>query len=210
MFNFSFFRKKLPPSFYLKGRTDVIRVHITRTAGTSLSRAVEFNQPNRHKENPKHHFARQIIEKVGAVNWNAAIKFSFVRNPWDRLYSIFCLKIRKGELEFENNQSNFKTWLIGEFAEMESNEYCYTHSQFNWLKNFDGIVDYDFIGRFENLNEDVQTLSKLIKMDINIPHVNQAPKAFSYLEAYDDELEELVRVNYKKDLELFGYDFKRK
>lgn len=41
--------------------------------------------------------------------------------------------------------------------------------QVAWLKDFNETIDFDFIGRFENLEEDVNTLGKLLNMNIRLP-----------------------------------------
>ena len=55
-----------------------IFIHINKTAGTSIGRAVGL--PNK-----LHLTAREIIDRVGEEAWRKAYKFAFVRNPLSRL-----------------------------------------------------------------------------------------------------------------------------
>ena len=61
----------------------------------------------------------------------------------------------------------------------------------------------DFIGRFENLNDDFKKACGLELINQKI----QSTKHNNYKEYYDTETKLLVEKCYKKDLELFKYEF---
>jgi len=207
---FSLFNRKIPYPFYIKKREDVIFIHIVKTAGTSLRHSMRFNKINQSSKTKKHYFAKEVIETIGQEYWDAAFKFTFVRNPWDRLYSYYRFEQRKNKIASEEQGNTFELWLKSTLKNQYSSPYEKIRPQVEWLKDFNETIDIDFIGRFENLEEDVNSLGKLLNMKIKLPHINQNLPVVHYSTAYTDELEELIRVHYKEDIEMFDYSFSRK
>jgi len=75
-------------------------------------------------------------------------------------------------------------------------------------------VEYDFIGRFENLKNDAKyALSKLCarsRRNITLPFVNAfegRPASSYFANVSHDIVRKLIRI-YKVDYQLFGYDYR--
>lgn len=89
----------------------VIFIHNLRTSGTSTRRALLHGRdPNEHKQwpwkdrrNGKHAFARMVRPHFSAEDWSSRFKFSIVRNPFDRLVSLYGLFRRPTEPSFQKN-----------------------------------------------------------------------------------------------------------
>jgi len=207
---FSRFNRTIPYPFYIKRRDDIIHIHITKTAGTSLVFSMGFNKSSQSSKTKKHYFAKEVIDIVGQEHWDNTFKFTFVRNPWDRLYSLYRFKQRKNKITTEAQGNTFGLWLKSTLNNQENSLYEKSKPQVEWLKNYDNKVDLDFIGKFENLAPDVHKLEQLLDLKIALPHMNQNLPIVHYSTAYDDELEELVRIHYKEDIEMFDYSFCRK
>ena len=68
----------------------------------------------------------------------------------------------------------------------------------------------DFVGRFENRENDLQYISQKIgvNIDSNIHQRKiQMRNKKHYTEYYDDETRQIVAEKYAEDIEYFGYKF---
>ncbi len=207
--NIPFFNRSKKYPYKIGTSQKIFRVHITKTAGTSLMRALKFNRPNRKIGIRKHYFVRQIIDIEGQDAWDKAFTFTFVRNPWDRMYSLYKFKVRKGELGDVESAISFDTWLRREVVNMDGDIYNRSRPQVEWLLDHKGNIDVDFIGRFENLENDTQKLSKIINRNIALEKFNVSPKKGHYSKAYTKELADLVAQYYVEDINAFGYSFEK-
>jgi len=127
-------------------------------------------------------------------------KFSFVRNPWDRLVSQF--HFNRGKFGMENYsfrdhvQAFYDDRVVGRGG-----------AHLAWLVDENNNMAVDFVGRFENLQEDFNIICDKIGIpQQELPRKN-ATKHKHYTEYYDDETKELVAKKYAEDIEYFGYEF---
>ena len=132
-------------------------------------------------------------------------KFGFSRNPFDRLVSVYHGRTQ-GKLiapDIELAKHSFKSSVkLGNKGVMK---HCPSLTSFFCNQNFD--VDMDFIGRFENYQEDFDIICDKIGIPRQqLPHKNKS-KHKHYTEYYDDETREIVAKRYAKDIEYFGYEF---
>jgi hypothetical protein len=76
-----------------------------------------------------------------------------------------------------------------------------------WLKNFRGHVDLDFIGRFENLQNDFETVKNALNVpELELPHLVNGGYD-TYREAYDSHSIDVIANFYRDEIKLFGYKF---
>jgi hypothetical protein len=232
-----------------------IFVHIPKTAGQSVERyfldllGASENQlkelllcgnrdPSRGPPRLSHLRAAEYVSGgfVSEQEFRDAFKFSFVRNPWDRIVSFY--KYRGHAYRYD-----FKTFLFHHFPVADwSNDYCHVMPQHAYLyQGKDCLVD--FVGRFENLQSDFDHVCRIIGTPTGrLPHVNQSlqqhtvlsvlrgePRKIArnlkriarrgrmkrntfghYSEYYDDESREYVQQLYHEDINCFGYVFENK
>jgi hypothetical protein len=129
---------------------------------------------------------------------NDYFKFAFVRNPWDRTVSWYFFEKSISTLEERDlTNVNFQDY-IKNFESIWANNRQY---QYEFTKCC------DFIGRFENIQEDFNIICDKIK----IPHQQLTHKNKSkhkhYTEYYDDETRKIVAEKLAKDIEYFNYKF---
>ena len=172
------------------------------------------------------HFAntsKQFIDSVKSIDdydigQDDKFKFAFVRNPYDRLYSYWYSKI--GRHDTYDASALFDQHL----QPIKSNSDVMTFENFiknvvsecdvKWVNvHYASLVSLiphkklDFIGKFENLQEDFNIVCDKINIpQQQLPHHNKT-KHKHYTEYYDEEIQEVISKKHIKDIEYFGYSF---
>ncbi len=190
-----------------------IFVHINKTGGTSIASILRKISKNwAAKVEPwmigKHHLIEKYCEyadkKHGFENY---FKFTIVRNPWDRLLSNYFFRKYNFNDEFIQDMS-FKEWVVNSKTGDYSFENCLSkRKQLDWIIDMNEEILVDFIGRFENLQQDFNTICDKIGIPRQqLPHKNST-KHKHYTEYYDEETKQIIAEKYAKDIEYFGYKF---
>lgn len=198
--------------FYMMGRKRVIFLHIPKTAGTSIRETLLFYPPFRGiNQYDQHHTTRQILYLIGKKEWEAAFTFCFVRNPWDRLLSQHRYFVRKEIISGQNTDFNYwATKKINKALEFDplrkQNKHFYPAC--DWMKDkHNNLLLPDFIGKFENVEKDFQFICEKLNWKAELKTMNIAPEKLSYQNYYNNELNDLVHLFFKEDIERFGYVF---
>lgn len=182
-----------------------IFVHCHKCAGESIELAL-FGKSDKgfggdfYEGSPEKHFTiPQYIKEYGSEIWNNYFTFSFVRNPWDRLISWIKYRDKRHNLY----EGKINSCIIKKEIDVDI---ISTSTYFNILSlDTDGVIDY--IGRFENLQQDFNIVCDKIGIpQQQLLHVNKTHHKH-YTEYYDDETREIVAERYAKDIEYFGYKF---
>ena len=143
-------------------------------------------------------------------DWNNYFQFSFIRNPYDRLLSCFLDKTKKVI------GTQYEIPCYSKYADTNFKDFVMGLTKYPWqfhdrhlapqveLINFKHL---NFIGRFENLNNDFSYVRKILDLNDNdLPHRNTTDHK-QYRQYYDMEMIEKVRYIYNSDFEIFEYDF---
>ena len=153
------------------------------------------------------HIPSSFIKDNFPEYFNDYFKFTFVRNPWDRMVSIWRMSF-----SYHHNTPDFKNYVksIPTFEWMEVSDFEKPQNEV-WLHKYSSMYEFtqgsDFIGKLENLQEDFNTVCDKIGIPRQqLPHKNKS-KHKHYTEYYDDETREIVAEKYAKDIEYFGYEF---
>ena len=194
-----------------------IFVHIPKTAGTSISNCLNTVARGKVERGclrcdwDHHTTARQFKHRLGYKQYNDSFTFSFVRNPWDWMYSWYNMHNWQKHQPIE-----FKYWLM-EYNHLMANTHLegeeivpsQKRGQMDWLTDEKGDIIVDYIGRFENLNNDFEFIRKKLNIKVELPKLNtrKGVSHKSYREAYDNEMIDFVYKYCKKDIEEFGYEF---
>jgi hypothetical protein len=208
-------------------KQDVLFLWVPKCAGTSVyATLVKYGCIEKRWETPLEKFDNrgvstfghvdvlQLIEKgvVSREYFDRAFKFAFVRNPFDRLVSLyFYLKKSKNEdVPEEMPFAAFCRRVAGGEIPPVGLHNSLGLSQCNpmsrWLADGSGRLLPDFVGRHENIDEDFGKVCSRIGIDEEIPHKNRTEHK-PYREYYDDASRAVVERFYREDLERFGYSY---
>lgn len=193
-------------------RWQTIFVHIPKAAGSSVSNAL-FGEPVGHRPIRRHlAYAPDLVDKY--------FTFTFVRNPWDRLYSGYHYFARRTGSDGHRDHRWASVMLseVSSFSEFvflledpayvrKLKRYDHFRDQVDWLVDpGSGELIMDFIGRFETLENDFLYVSHCLDIQVTLPHLRQGQQG-AYLKAYDAHMVEIVQRLYATDIERLGYEF---
>ena len=153
-----------------------LQIHIPKTAGTTISHIMGLERESlKDKQGQKewlfgdegvyvygqpfqHILASEAKREIGSEIYNRYFKFSFVRNPWDRVVSeLFwtnSMRKRKPDLKFEDFVKS-----------ISQNPSLRTRPQVFYLKG-GSEIDMDYIGRFESLRNDWLEICDIINLPL--------------------------------------------
>jgi len=180
-----------------------IFIHINKTAGTSIGRAIGLPVKD-------HLTAKEIIARVGKQNWDAAYKFTVVRNPWDKVVSLYEYRRKKNKTQIASRGITFGEWVKLTHGQ-NRNSFYYDNvksfqTQLEWLKDDESITAIDFVARFETLHTDFEQIRDAIGIKADLPHLNASSRK-NYRDYYNDETREIIARWYHEDIEAFTYTF---
>ena len=213
-------------------------VHIPKTGGQSIEHYFYVLNGNSKEDllleknhNPEKgpyqlsHLRAHEYAECGHLSQNqyqSYFSFAFVRNPWTRLVSEYLHK----KLD---NKYSFKQFIFDAFPEQDDYSDAYRHviPQTDYLINADGEMIVDFVGRFENLQQDFEVVCKRLDLeDTQLPHRNSTSSLRrtierklrhlfvgrdrvkrDYRDYYDQETVDRIAQLYSSDIKMFGYEF---
>lgn len=204
-----------------------VHIAIPRTATTCVNTAIG----NLKHPEPKLHHAK--LSEVLESNPHAIeyFKFTFVRNPWDRLVSLYH-EFRKNRGRQYSEFVFFDNPLLSEYDVSDNDidnfrNFCrnlhlsdwkndlFFHNQYEYI-TYNNEVAMDFIGRFENIDSDWENVRDKIGFSgVNLRRGDGlGPRGFirgsnhlPYKEYYTQTEIDIVAEIYKTDIEYFNYTF---
>lgn len=201
-------RNNTYPFSEIEKKYGFVFVHIPKTAGKGVVYSL-FGE-----DFLGHNYASNYKKREPDF-FEKSFSFAFVRNPWDRLVSayhyLYSRKAGPVGNEFAEkfiNQATFKEF-VADFSRRKDLYTQWTHfiPQSRFVKDANGDVIVDFIGRFENLASDYQIIRDRMGIkgaDLVVKNRSIHAEYWSY---YDYTSAMLVADIYKEDIDLFGYQF---
>ncbi|MFW6128694.1 MAG: sulfotransferase family 2 domain-containing protein [Candidatus Aminicenantaceae bacterium] len=205
---------------------NIIFIWIPKTAGTSIFsaltpygcrkltsiRSVKYYFPQ-HGFVTFGHISYQKLKEESYISSkfdSNSFKFCFVRNPWDRVVSLYHYLKR---INFIHKNLSFRTFLyeIEDDAMFPVGLYhskgiSQCNNQLDWITDSNGKVFVDFIGRYENIQYDFKELCQKLDIRAELPKRNITQHR-KYTEYFDNFSKKIVEKAYSRDIEFFGYKY---
>lgn len=196
----------------------VIFLHNPKTGGLSICDLLEFQVGfeclvNLYDDNCKpayqHLTYNQLKIIIPPIKFNSYFKFTFVRNPWDKLVSTYYWNNR-GFTTF----TDFIYFIYNIFKNYTKPDIynILNHPDFRSKFLSHILPQYLYTGpdvkiyRYENFEFEVKQLIQKYNINKNLPKDNVS-KHNHYRYYYNETTKNLVQKIYAKDIELFGYVF---
>jgi len=180
----------------------LVFVHVPRTGGTAIKNSLGgFRKPG-----VGYHENWETIKAANPKAWENYFKFSVVRNPWDRVYSIY---------SYYKNSPRQRTGV-------KPRELPDMFEDFVWdLSRYLGILglnynqceyigdELNFVCRFENLRNDFKYMCKLAGVTPvrEFERKRESRRDPNYTNVYNSQLEYIVESYFAEDIEKYGYEY---
>lgn len=212
-------------------RYNFLFVHIAKTGGTSIRSALQplrwrdpwyYAQGICHRLSklsgyrigmkfPRHAKAILAKEALPEPFYNELFKFTFVRNPWDLQVSSYH-HIRRSWprlVEGRDEFGEFLKWRLDPARPLEPIVEDSNQLQSDYIVDLHGNVIVDFLGHYEQLQADFDTVCQRIGIPPSTLYHKRktTDRSRDYRSYYTDETAELVASYFARDLEILGYRF---
>ena len=195
-------------------------IHIPKTGGTSFRQWV------------KDSVSVPYVEHMGADKHRRATSgavLTFVRNPFDRLVSLFHYQGQRALMSKkdadDNGCTNVKRYIddinliklynqgFDNFIhytynrhdtlyEKDRPNWCNRDNQSDWLANAESTI----VLKIEDIDREFYKIQNLFECYAPFPLTNQSDH-LHYREYYTDQTRQLVAEMFSDDIKMFGYDF---
>ena len=207
-------------------------IHVPKTAGQSMEQVfidssgytwetrehlvLGFNpHPTMGPDRLSHLLAREYagLGYVSQEQFDSYFKFSFVRNPWDRMVS---------QYYYRRSEKPFDVFVEEAFADLDDRTDFSRHiiPQSDYLYDEDGRMLIDFVGRYENIEADFDKVMERVGLaNKKLPRMNvsgmrgwrrlfgkEKPRP-PFQDHYTPALRDRVGEFYRADIENFDYAF---
>ncbi|PZT47643.1 alpha-2,3-sialyltransferase, partial [Helicobacter valdiviensis] len=188
-----------------------IFIHVPKVAGSSIERAIY--QTDRWLVG---HVKANDYVKFDREKFESLFSFGFVRNPYDRVVSAYhYLKNGGGTLGDEKwakenicQYSSFEEFvedLQDKITRCRVLNWMHFVPQYKFLCNEDKHILVNFIGKFEQIEDDFRKILNILHRRDTLMHVNKS-EHLNYKDYYDSKTYKIIRDIYNDDFEIFDYD----
>ena len=156
-----------------------------------------------------HATPRFMKARLPAALWNTYLKFTVVRNPYERLVPVYYYQHKQHLRQFGSFQN-----FVAKLPEVLQDKRLYNGSHYIPQYHYAYIDDnkvVDIVLQFESLDTDFKKICRLLGKPLTLAKVNSAtsrqrPKG-PIASLYSPDTVRIVQEIYRKDFECFGYAF---
>ena len=195
-------------------------VHIPKTAGNSIQSVLRdysedevvalreeqdgverFGLRNPKYKLKKHSTLAEYRAALGEAEFASLYKFTCVRNPWDRMISLYFTPTQSpAAWDRKKFQKVIEKALpVSDYLALNERE-----------RSNDSFQNVNYVMRFENLAEDFNTVCAALNISPGtLPQYNRSSREH-YSKYYDNKLRELVQRRFATEIEHCGYTFEQR
>ncbi len=188
-----------------------IFIHIPKAAGIAVGEGLFGRHTGNHATIAEYQIAFSSRE------FRQFFKFTFVRNPWDRLLSAFLFLKKGGRNPKDLRWAEVHLQPFATFEDFVMNwvtpENIRKRVHFRPQHTFivvprQQVACVDFVGYFENIAADYNYIRKKLHIGKDLCVKNRtAEKKRDYRSLYTDRMAQIVANVYHTDIQMLGYDF---
>lgn len=187
---------------------ECIFIHIPKTAGTSILNVLSKRTEGRD------HNDYLIYLRANPVIFHKYFKFTFVRNPYDRIVSSYEYLHNGGNYKrdryyyelFRLKYDTFEKFALDYLDSNKIHEELLFKPQYLFIYDHTGECRVDYVGRYENIENDFNAILNKLNIHRKLQHINSS-KRKNYKQYYvNDEVKKKIQYLYKNDFELFNYE----
>lgn len=193
-------------------QTRSVFFHNPKTGGRSVAKVLGL-------EDDKHlkliHFEPEEARKfIFQESWGDYFKFSFVRNPWDRLVSLYEFQRSVDYGLFQNQNFSHNLARSYEFDDWVQYNYFHHKRQIrrsNWfgIPQSTWTVSVDEVYKFENFSDALAAICKRLGVTPSFPHENRSRRINEDYRHYykrDETIESVADID-RETIQRFAYCF---
>ncbi len=145
-----------------------------------------------------HSSALEIRQLLPAHVWDGYFKFSFERNPWDKMISLYYWRLRKS-----NDPMSMDEFLESKYSKVRASD--------RYL--IDEKVEVDYLANYENLEAELAFLTERLGLPEPLKMPSYRAKGQyrkdkrHYREVLTTQQADLIAKRFSREIELMGYTY---
>lgn len=217
-YNLVFFRRHTPAVYFVFTGKKLVYVVNAKVAQTAIINTCGVTNPKEYSGVQDRTLGYKTTHLRTHDN---EYLFTFVRNPFERLYSCWKSKYITDQTTYKKQYSDFQYYLFGWFKKKTSFEQFATRvcALPDWASDIHFVSQHyllyesnshtlDFVGRFEHIATEFKPIQQRFNL-FPLPHLNKSQDSQEeWKDAYTPELVELVYERYKNDCDTWYPDAK--
>ena len=200
-------------TFYIN-RPSLAYVHVPRT-GMAMKKIIsDWLKPNFEVSDADPWMIDHPHLGMVKEHYPYAKTMSVVRNPWQRVYSLYRKVSTEGYWLDWNDQTVLDLKPINEWIA----DYCNPEIEFNfprWFTRFTNQIDFirvndehvDFVCKAENLEQDFKKIKEYLKCDIPLPDISEYDH-WEFKKYFNDQSIKLIAKLHERDIDAFKYSLR--
>jgi hypothetical protein len=183
-------------------------VHIPKTGGTSVLTTLFPDLAGRWGSYRSHFLPREYPARA----WRDYFSFCFIRNPWDRMVSLYHYWCDGAYLDLKHREISFAEFCRSyrKIITYKGKPNIHTRPQADFIAR--NSVPIKFWGRYENLQDDFDLVCKRLGLPATrlpwlIPSRDRASRSYREYYKSDCALIDFVAKEFAQDVQLGNYQF---